>query len=458
MTESEARRRFALEVVGKLQDAGQVALWAGGCVRDLLLGQAPADYDVATSARPEQVLEILPYRAIPVGISFGVVRVLAPRHPGIEVEIATFRSDGAYVDGRRPESVEFSSPEIDASRRDFTINGMFLDPVSGRVIDHVGGREDLERRVLRAIGDPHERFAEDKLRLLRAVRMAARFGLAIDPATESAIRAMAPEVIAVSAERIAQELRRMLVHPTRVRAMNLALELGVLAAVIPQAVLMRGLFQGKPMQPEGDLWDHTMLVLSLLPAEPTFTLALAALLHDVGKSFTRSFQHGRYAFHNHEQVGSEIAESVARRLKLSNFERERVAWLVKFHQYLGEASRLRESKLKRMLAEPGIEELLALHRADAMATTGDASAVDYCESYLREQPTGPINPPPLLTGHDLARHGLKSGPQFKVLLDRVREAQLDGQIHSKREALEWVDRLLGEGEAPAAGGAPGMSV
>lgn len=456
MSEDEARRRFALEVVGKLQDAGQLALWAGGCVRDLLLGQTPADYDVATAATPEQVMEILPYRAVTVGISFGVVRVLAPRHPGIEVEIATFRSDGAYVDGRRPESVSFSSPEMDASRRDFTINGMFWDPVAGRLIDYVGGREDLEHRVLRAIGDPAARFREDKLRVLRAVRMAARFGLAIEPATESAIRAMAHEVVAVSAERIAQELRRMLVHPTRVRAMELALRLRVLPAVIPQAVRMRGLFQGKPMQPEGDLWDHTMLVLSLLPTDPPFTLAMAALLHDVGKPFTRSFQHGRYAYHNHEQVGASIAENVARALKLSNYERERVTWLVKYHQYLGEAKRLRESKLKRILAEPGIEELLALHRADVMATTGDPSQVDYCEAYLRDQPAGPINPPPLLSGHDLVRYGLKAGPQFKLLLDRVREAQLDGLVHNKREALEWVDRELQAGAGGCRSEGPGL--
>ena len=452
MHEPEIRRRFAVEVVRKLQDAGQEALWAGGCVRDLLLGQMPADYDVATGATPEQVMSILPYRAITVGISFGVVRVLAPRHPEVEVEVATFRSDGAYVDGRRPESVVFSSPEVDASRRDFTINGMFWDPVAERLIDHVGGREDLERRLLRAIGDPSARFREDKLRLLRAVRMAARFGMAIEPATESAIRSMAREVVAVSAERIAQEMRRMLVHPTRVRAMGLALDVGVLAAVFPQALCMRGLFQGKPMQPEGDLWDHTMLVLSLLPRDPTFTLAMAAFLHDAGKPFTRSIQHGRCSFHNHEQVGSEIAEQVGRRLKLSNAERERVTWLVKYHQYLGEARRLRESKLKRMLAEPGIEELLALHLADALATTGDPSQVEYCEAYLRDQPTGPINPPPLVTGHDLVRHGLRPGPQFKVLLDRVREAQLEGQLHSKREALEWVDRELRPGEASVASG------
>ncbi len=454
MSDPEARHRFALEVVKTLQRARNTALWAGGCVRDLLLGQTPADYDVATDATPEEVMRILPYRAVTVGISFGVVRVLAPGHSGIEVEVATFRSDGAYVDGRRPESVVFSSPEIDASRRDFTINGMFWDPVAERLIDYVGGREDLERRVLRAIGDPAARFREDKLRLLRAVRMAARFRLAIEPATASEIRVMAAEVVGVSAERIAQELRRMLVHPTRARAMELALDLGVLTPVVPPAVRMKGLFQGKPMQPEGDLWNHTMLVLSLLPPDPSFPLALAALLHDVGKPFTRCFQHGRYSFHNHEQEGASIAEGVARRLKLSNSERDRVTWLVRFHQYLGEARRMRESKLKRMLAEPGIEELLELHRADALATTGDTSQVDYCRDYLEHPPSGPINPPPLLTGHDLARHGLKPGPQFKILLDRVRELQLEGQVQSKREALEWVDRELRAAAVAASAGRP----
>ena len=358
----------------------------------------------------------------------------------MEVEVATFRSDGAYVDGRRPETVVFGSPELDAARRDFTINGMFLDPLTNRLIDYVGGREDLERRVLRAIGDPSARFREDKLRLLRAVRLAARFQLQIEPATTAAIRAMAGQVVTVSAERIAQELRRMLVHSSRTQAMELALQTGVLAAILPPVVRMKGLFQGKSMQPEGDLWNHTMLVLSLLPPDPPFTLALAALLHDVGKPTTRVFQHGRYTFHNHEQAGARIADRLCRSLKLSNTERERTTWLVAYHQYLGEAKKLRESKLKRILAEPGIEELLTLHRADALASTGNTEHVDYCRYYLETQPTGPINPAPLLTGHDLVRHGLAPGPQFKDLLERVREAQLEGQIHSKKEALEWVDR------------------
>ncbi len=440
MTDAEANRDFALRVVRRLVQAGYQSLWAGGCVRDLILGHTPTDYDVATAATPEQVMNVLPYRSVPVGISFGVVRVRDPRHPGVEVEVATFRSDGAYVDGRRPESVVFSSPELDAARRDFTINGMFLDPLTDRLIDYVGGREDLDRRVLRAIGDPSARFREDKLRLLRAVRLAARFRFQIEPATNAAIRAMAGQVVTVSAERIAQELRRMLVHPSRARAMDFALETGVLAAVLPQVVRMKGLFQGKPMQPEGDLWDHTLLVLSLLPPDPPFTLAFAALLHDVGKPSTRVFQYGRYTFHNHEQASARIAERVCRSLKFANAEREHITWLVAYHQYLGEAKRLRESKLKRMLAEPGIDELLTLHHADALASTGNTEHVDYCRYYLEAQPTGPINPPPLLTGHDLVRHGLAPGPQFKDLLDRVREAQLEGQIHSKKEALEWVDR------------------
>ena len=442
-------REFATGVVRRLRDAGFQALWAGGCVRDLALGLTPADYDVATDARPEQVMDLFRRRTVPVGEAFGVVRVRGPRGSGHEVEVATFRSDGAYVDGRRPESVVFSSPRLDAERRDFTINGMFLDPLTGEVTDYVGGRDDLKNKTLRAIGDPSARFREDKLRLIRAVRFAARFGLTIEPATLSALGAMAGEVTVVAAERIAQELRRMLVHPSRASAMGLMLETGLTAAVLPPVVAMKGIFQGKAVQPEGDLWDHVLLVLSLLPADPSFPLAFAALLHDVGKPATKSFQKGRWGFYNHEVVGRDIADVLCRRLKLSNAERERVTWLVEFHQYLGEAKKLREAKLKRILAAPGIEELLALHRADALASTGDAGQVDYCEYYMRNEPTGPINPPPLLTGHDLTRHGLTAGAHFKTILDAVREAQLERVVQSKREALEWVDRQTAEGRLPS---------
>jgi poly(A) polymerase len=442
MPDTQSARDFAHEVVLRLRRAGFQALWAGGCVRDLILGLTPADYDVATGATPEQVMLTLRLPAVTVGISFGVVRVRHPRLSGIEVEVATFRSDSAYVDGRRPTGVVFSSPELDAARRDFTINGLFMDPDTRQVIDYVGGLDDLHHQVLRAIGDPEERFREDKLRLLRAIRFAARFNLQIDPATDSALKRMAAEVVAVSSERIAQELRRMLVHENRARAMDMALEAGLLSAILPEVVEMKGLFQGKPVQPEGDLWDHTLLVLQLLPAKPSFTLAFAALVHDVGKPFTRASHNGRTSFHNHDQCGSRIADRMCKYLRLSNVERERITWLVAYHQYLGEAKKLRESKLKRMLAEPGIDELLALHRADALASTRDTEHVDYCVYYLENQPAGPINPPPLLTGHDLVRHGLKPGASFKTILDQVREAQLERRIQSKREALEWVDQNL----------------
>jgi poly(A) polymerase len=371
------RRSFAVDVVRRLRDAGFRALWAGGCVRDLLLGLDPADYDVATDATPEQVMGLF-RRTTPVGVSFGVVRVRGPHDAG-EVEVATFRSDGAYVDGRRPESVRFSSPEEDASRRDFTINGMFLDPVSGDLFDFVGGQADLRAKRLRAIGDPSARFGEDKLRLLRAVRFAARFQLEIEPTTWDALVARAEEIRVVAAERIAQEMRRLLVHPTRIRGMDLAIQSGLLESLLPELLPMRGLFCGEPVQPTGDLWEHTLHVLEKLPDEPTFPLALAALLHDVGKPRTKRIEDGVLTFAGYERAGRETAEEISRRLKLSNSERERTTWLVEHHRDLVDATQLRESRLKRILASAGIKELLALHRADALATIGNASQVDYCD-------------------------------------------------------------------------------
>ncbi len=240
----------------------------------------------------------------------------------------------------------------------------------------------------------------------------------------------------------------MLVHETRAQAMDLAFDAGLIAAILPPLVEMRGLFQGKPVQPEGDLWDHTILVLQLLPPRCSFTLAFAALVHDVGKPFTRANHHGRTSFHSHDQVGSRIADRLCRNLKLSNAERERITWLVAFHQYLGEAKKLREAKLKRVLAQPAIDELLTLHRADALASTGDTEHIDYCSYYLKNEPAGPINPPPLMTGHDLVRHGLEPGPHFAMILETIREAQLEGRVQSKREALEWVDRYLASGSWP----------
>jgi len=451
MTNHERRREFATRIVARLRGEGFQALWAGGCVRDLILGLEPADFDVATNATPEQVMAVFGHRTIPVGVSFGVVRVRDSRNGGGgEVEVATFRSDGAYVDGRRPESVVFSSPELDAARRDFTINGMFSDPFTGEVIDYVGGRADLDAKLLRAIGDPQARFTEDKLRLLRAVRFAARFQLTIEPATYAALVAMASQINVVAAERIAQEFRRMLVHESRSRALESMLETGLVAHLLPPLVALKGVHLGTPIQPEGDLWDHVRQVLDLLPSEPSFPLAFAALLHDVGKPPTLTVHEGEVRFPHHEQVGRTIDDALCRRLKLSNQERDRVCWLVEFQHALDDATHLRESKLKRLLTMPGIDELLELQRAEALASFGSAPQAEFCRHYLSVEPAGPINPPPLVTGHDLVRHGLRPGSHFSTLLEQIRDAQLDRIINTKREALDWLDGQLAlpQGEAP----------
>jgi poly(A) polymerase len=445
-------RDFAVEVVKRLREAGFQAFWAGGCVRDELLSLVPKDYDVATDARPEEVRRLFP-RTVAFGASFGVVEVLGPRprsgsttgeRPApLRVQVATFRSDVSYSDGRHPDAVVFSSAREDALRRDFTINGMFFDPIENKLIDYVGGQEDLRARLLRAIGDPALRFAEDRLRMLRAVRLATRFDLTIEPATAAAIKQMAAQISpGVSAERIAEELRQLLVYPKRHRGINLLYDLGLAAAILPEILPMKGLPQGPPGAPTGDLWDHVLRVLELLGPEPSFPLAFAALLHDIGKPRTLARTPDRYTFYDHEHVGADLAKDICARLKLSTAERERVTWLVRKHQFLCDARHMRPHKLKMTLAHPGIRELLALHRADALASGRSTDHVEYCEQRLREWSPEELNPPPLLTGHDLTAMGLTPGPLFKRLLDAVREAQLDGTVKTAAEARELVERLL----------------
>lgn len=438
-------REFAISVVQRLRDAGYQALWAGGCVRDELLGFTPKDYDVATDARPEEVQKLF-RRTVAVGASFGVIEVIGPRtdEGTLTVEVATFRSDVSYSDGRHPDQVVFSSAREDAERRDFTINGMFLDPLDGRLIDYVGGQEDLQARRLRAIGDPAQRFGEDKLRMLRAVRIATRFDLEIDADTAAAIRAMAEQITVVSVERIAEELRQLLVHPRRASGVNLLHDLGLIAPLFPELLPMKGLPQGPPQSPTGDLWDHVIRVLELLGDEVSFPLAFATLLHDVGKPRTVGRTPDRYTFYYHEHVGRRLAGEICGRLKLSNAERERVEWLVEKHQFLCEARQMRASKLKMTLVHAGIQELLALHRADALASGRSIDHVGYCEGLLREWTDADLNPPPIITGNDLIHHGVAQGPLYKKLLDAVREAQLEGTVTTMAQALEMVDRLLVE--------------
>jgi poly(A) polymerase len=438
-------REFAVDVVRQLRDSGHEALWAGGCVRDELLGLTPKDYDIATSARPEEVRRLFRH-TVAVGMSFGVVEVIGPRTDAgrLVVQVATFRSDVSYSDGRRPDAVVFSTAREDAERRDFTINGMFFDPLEDRLIDYVGGRDDLQARVLRAIGDPRVRFAEDKLRTLRGIRIATRFGLTIEPNTAAAIRAMADQIRVVSAERIADELRKMLTNPHRAEAMRLFVDLGLAKPVMPELLPMRGLPQGLPSAPTGDLWDHVLRVLDLLGDDVSFPLAFAALLHDVGKPRTVGRTPDRYTFYSHEHVGKRIALEICERLKLSNEETERIGWLVEKHQILADVRQMRTSKLKTLLIHPGIRELLQLHRADALASNRGVEHVEYCEHLLREWGEEDLNPPPLVTGHDLMKMGIEQGPIYKQLLDAVREAQLDGTVKSFKEARELILKLLKE--------------
>ena len=395
-------RDFATEVVERLTIRGFTALWAGGCVRDELLGLVPADYDIATDATPEQVQANFK-RSHSFGASFGVVEVLGPRDDAghwLKVQVATFRSDGTYTDGRRPDSVTYSSPEEDAKRRDFTINGMFFDPISGRVIDYVGGHADLRDRVLRAIGDASARFTEDKLRILRAVRMAARFGLMIEATTFAAVRAMAAQVTTVSAERIGEELRKILTHPNRVQGVELMRDAGLVEPILPQAA---------------GLIDDAIDRLRKLPPRVSFELAFATLVPALDGKGTAK---------------------VARQLRLSNDESARIGWLVAHHSALDAAAVLPLSKLKPLLAHDGAGELIALHRA-----RGATAGVEFCERFLAETPPGELNPAPLVTGDDLAALGMTPGPDFKRILAAVRDAQLENRLPSKTAALALVETL-----------------
>ena len=410
MPEPEEQRRFAAEVVRRLREAGFTAYWAGGCVRDQLLGRTPKDYDVATSAVPQEIRTLFGRRrTLAIGAAFGVISVIGPQKAGT-VEVATFRRDAAYSDGRHPDSVTFSSPEEDASRRDFTVNGLFYDPVERRVIDFVGGQNDLAERRLRAIGNPRDRFAEDKLRMLRAVRFATVLGFSLEEKTREAVVEMAPEIHAVSPERIATEMRRLLADPNRAAGVRLLLDVGLAGEVLPEIT---------PTDESAEKRTDAMLsLLDRLAHEAEFPLALAAVL----VSF----------------VNVAGAEAVCRRWRLSNQETERICWLVEHHAALNNASAMRWSSLHPLLTAEGVDDLLKLTEA---SLPEGALAAEHCRRLL----TGPrekLDPPPLLTGADLLALGIPAGPKFKVILDRIRTAQLDGKIRTKAEALE---KLVGGG-------------
>ncbi len=426
----DPKREFAIEVVRRLRQSGFVAYWAGGCVRDRLLGLEAKDYDVATDAKPEEVRRVFGRRRTQaVGAAFGVITVVGPPGAG-HIEVATFRSDRGYSDGRHPDAVVYSSAEEDAARRDFTINGLFYDPLEDRVLDYVGGREDLQRRVLRAIGDPRARFAEDRLRMLRAVRFAARFGLTIDPDTFEAIRQMAPEITAVSAERIAAEMQLMLVDRQRAQAVRLLVATGLASGILPEIVPEKGTPPGPiPESPAGQqgaakgpgelAFEQTLAVLERLDEPPSFALALAALLC-------------RF-------VDSRGVRTLGRRWKLALRDTERAAWLVQHRGLLEPARRLPWSQVQPVAAHAGSRELLQLGEAEVRAGLRDPEDVAWWRSRLALAPEV-LDPPPLVTGEDLKRLGLRPGPLFRPVLDRVRAAQLDGQIRTPDEALAFAQQ------------------
>src|ERR1700678_982602 len=455
---------FSTTIVQTLRQRGYQAFLVGGCVRDLLLGREPKDYDVATNATPEQVMTIFP-ETYAVGAQFGVV--LVPESESLSerdvasnvstenvaagdttfslsthahaVEVATFRSDIAYSDGRHPDEVRFSQdPREDVARRDFTINGMLLDPVNGEVLDFVGGRKDLEDKIIRAIGDPELRFAEDKLRMLRAVRFAARFEYAIEPGTFAAIQKLAGEIGVVSRERVRDELTRMLTEGHARRAFLLLDESGLLRGVLPEISKMKGVQQPPEFHPEGDVFVHTLLLLENLPHPCPPTLAWGALLHDVGKPATFRVAPDRIRFDDHVDVGVKIAEEVCERLRFSHHDANQVLALIDNHMRFGQVTRMKESTLKKFLRLPGFDEHLALHRADSLASHRNLSTYQLLQKKLTEIPPEEIRAAIVITGDDLIATGYAPGPRFREILEAVEDGQLEGRLPSRESALEFV--------------------
>ncbi|GJQ60932.1 MAG: CCA tRNA nucleotidyltransferase [Candidatus Scalindua sp. AMX11] len=472
MTKNDLRKKTAIAVIKRLNEKGFKALFAGGCVRDMLLGSVPKDYDIATEARPQDIEKIF-NRTIPVGAQFGVILV---RENHFEFEVATFRSDGIYSDGRRPDSVTFCDAKGDALRRDFTINGMFYDPVKKKHFDYVGGEKDLHNNIVRAIGDPYERFNEDRLRMIRAVRFACSFNYTIERQTAEAIKALSHKILSVSAERIKEEVVKILIGPNSHTGIRMLDELNLLNKILPEVTNMKGVRQPVNFHPEGDVFTHTLLALSKLDAarkslEPSLIedsdpkrvaegaflkndtklkravawsrdLAMALLLHDIGKPVTFEIT-DRIRFSNHDNVGARMAAKICERFKMSKAEKERIVWLVKRHLYLTNAQMMRVSKLKRLFAHEGYPELAELYRLDSLASTGNLEDYNFCQEMYDKLGEEEVKPEPLITGHDLIALGLTPGQIFAKILETIKDEQLENKITTKAEALERVREIAG---------------
>jgi len=452
-------KQKATEIVRTLRQKHHLAYLVGGCVRDLLLGREPADYDVATDATPDQVMHIFP-RTWAVGAQFGVVLVpvedekqvlraqemRAQDDKSLEhvkssrvVEVATFRSDGLYTDGRHPDEVTYTrDPKEDVQRRDFTINGLLLDPLNNEVLDYVGGRADLSAGLVRAIGQPERRFAEDKLRMLRAVRFAARFGYGIHPATFEAIRSLRSQLHQVSRERVRDELVKMLTEGHARRAFELLDQTGLLKEVLPEVDRMQGVEQPPQFHPEGDVWVHTLLLLEGLPEKASPTLAMGALLHDVGKPPTFRAAPDRIRFDGHVEVGVKMAEEICHRLRFSKHDTEQISRLVANHMRFADVQEMKPATLKKFFRLPHFQEHLELHRLDCLASHRNLSLYNFVREKLSQIPAEQIRPKPLLTGNDLIAMGYTPGPQFKQILTAVEDGQLEGRLEDPQQAREFV--------------------
>ena len=419
-------------IVRRLTEAGYQAVYAGGCVRDALLNRPYPDVDIATSATPDQVQAVFPKASDPQGKAFGVIRLKQNEHV---FEIATFRVDGPYLDGRRPSSVTFTTAEEDAKRRDFTVNGMFFDPLRDQVLDFVRGRADLAAKTVRAIGDPVSRFTEDRLRLFRAIRFAVQLGFSIESKTWEALVRLAPESKTLAPERVRDELVKIFTSPDPAHGLDLLHDSGLIGVWIPELLEMRGCAQSPEHHPEGDVWVHTRLLLTHLK-HPSPVLALSALLHDVGKPRTaRTEPSGRIRFFGHEGVGARMAEEILRRLRFSNDDTEAVVACIANHMAFKDAPQMRVSTLKRLLARPTFPEELELHRVDCTASHGELDIHRFLQAKQSEFSKEEIKPRPLVTGHDLQELGIPPGPRMGEILHQLMDEQLEGRLANREAAL-----------------------
>lgn len=432
------KRGHAREVVHRLRESGHEAYFVGGCVRDFILGHASSDYDIVTSALPDQVTNLFSH-TISVGAKFGVIAVVLNGHP---YEVATFRSDDVYEDGRHPSQVRFSSAKEDVFRRDFTINGLLMDPDTGAIIDYVNGRSDIDHRIIRTIGDPDKRFGEDYLRMLRAIRFAANLNFRIEPATLEAIRGNISRINRISAERIREELNKILTRGGARRGFELMMQTDLLKEILPEVDKLKGVEQPPLFHPEGDVWRHTLNMLERLPVdgetENNICLAWGVLLHDVGKAVTRNEDEKGIHFYGHVQKGEEIAEDIMQRLRFSRVQKETVLHLIRQHMVFMNVRKMRPGRLKRFLRMPDFDLHLELHRLDCLASHGMMDNYEFCREQMQILALDDLHPPRLLTGNDLIAMGFTPGKIIKDILLAVEEEQLEGRIQSPEQAKIYV--------------------